>query len=347
MTKSIKQIKQELDDTKSAVAETAVELQDRYRNYLDQLSQSVKQQLILASYQICTEFYPQPFLNLSLSNKQDLQQTLRRIGIDLQPELLSIIEQQELEPEGDELNLMAELIKNLPKAKTKQKAHEGIDIETENEEDSPEIDLESLKADLANIELIEIEALDESENEELKQLIKGDSEEKIEATPQASPKEKIQLDNPKHLLRWYKQIERKIKKNLDQASKKANKQLQDSGVIPDHIPAKIIDVAMQTETGKRGRSNQKLPNAPNILHLTIETETGKKSKIPQNSSQISLLRIRLAEIEFSDPMLNAQRGQIRNLVNKINKLNSKYKANEQQLAVAEAQAAWRSSWYED
>ena len=352
MTKSIQHIKQELDNTKSAVAETAVELQDRYRNYLDLLSQSVKQQLILASYQVCTQFYPQSFLDLSLSSKQNLQQTLRQIGIDIQPELLDIIEQQELEPETNDLNLVAELFKNLPKAKIKNKAPDNT--EANNEEEQEEMDLELVKSELAKIELIEIKDSEENEDIDFEELEEDDlgnkideEENKVETKLQVAPKEKVEFNNPQHLLLWNEQIERKIKKNLDSISKKANKCLQDSKVIPDRIPSKIIDVAMQTGGSKGSRNNRRLPNAPNILHLTIEIDPSKKTKIPQNPAQISLLRLRLAEIEFSDPMLNAQRGQIRNLLGKISKLNSKYKDTEQQLAVAEAQAAWRSSWYED
>ena len=343
MTKSIQQTKQELDSISSIAAETAIELQDRYRSYLELLSQSVKQQLILASYQICTEFYPQSFLDLSLSNKQDLQQTLRQIGIDLQPEFLSIIEQQELEPEPNELNLMAELIKNLPKAKIKNKIQQDTEA---GEQGSEEIDLKSLKEGLANIEFIEIQALEESENRDV-ELESEDSEEEIEAISQTPSREKIEFDNPQHLLLWHKQIERKIKKNLDNTSKKVNKYLQDARVIPDRIPSKIIDVAMQTEGTKRGKNGQKLPNAPNIIHLAVETELGKKPKSTQNLSQISLLRLRLAEIEFNDPMLNVHRNQVRNLIERIKKLNKQHKATQRQLAVAEAQAAWRSSWYEE
>lgn len=347
MTKSIQQIKQELDNTKAVVAETAVELQDRYRNYLELLSQSVKQQLILAGYHICTQFYPQSFLDLSLSNKQDLQQSLRQVGSDIQPDLLNIIEQQELEPQPNELNLMAELIKNLPKTKIKNQTSE--DTEASNQEDRAEIDLESVKAGLAKIELIEIEELEDTDSEEkdFENLETENLDQNVDSTQQAPDNEKIEFDNPMHLLLWHKQIERKIKKNLDLISKQANKHLQDSSIIPDRIPSKIIDVAMQTEANKGGRNNSRLPNAPNILHLTIEVDPSKKTKIPQNLSQISLLRLRLAEIEFGDPLLNAQRGQIRHLVGKISKLNSQYKNTKQQLTVAEAQAAWRSSWYEE
>jgi len=338
MTKSIQQIKQDLDSTASITAETAIELQDRYRNYLDLLSQSIKQQLILASYQICTQFYPESFLDLSLSNKQDLQQTLRQIGIDIQPKLLAVIEQQELEPEANELNLMAELIKNLPAAKKQLKTQPELNsLNSEDSmDDSEDIDLESIKAELANLDNVKFIEIETTEEE-------SDSE-----VSEPSPKQKIDFANPEHLVLWCKQIERKIKKILDKTSKKANKHLQDSGIIPDRIPAKIIDVALQTDGSSRNKNSRKLPPVPNILHLAIETDKKKKSNPTknQNVAQISLLRLRLSEIEFSDPVLNAKRSQIRNLVGKISKLNSKYQADQHLYSIAEAQAAWRSSWYE-
>ncbi|MGL5941801.1 MAG: hypothetical protein ACRC2S_15755 [Waterburya sp.] len=327
MTKSIQQIKQNLSNLETAVVETAVELEKSYHSYLNLLSQSVKQQLILASYQICTQFYPQEFLDLSLSNKQNLQQILRHIGIEIKPTLLKILEQKELEPEPRELNLMAELIKNLPKPKRKkEEQEEGSLTETE-------IDFETVKAELGNIELIAIEAAAEDELE----LEDSHSE--------APARQKIDAQNPEHLILWHKQIERTIKKTLDSTSKKINKSLQESGIIPDRIPSKIIDVAIQTDAGK-GKNSRKSPNAPNIMHLAIETDQNKNSP-SKNVAQISLLRLRLAEIEFTDPMLNAQRGQIQNLMNQISKLNSQYKSIKREITVAEAQAAWRSCWYEE
>ena len=332
MTKSIQQIKQDLDYLESAVAETAVELQDLYCKYLDLLSQSVKQQLILASYHICTQFYPQSFLNLSLSNKQGLQQQLRQIGLKVKPALLNIVEQKELEPEQQELNLMAELIKNLPKSKRKtedQEIQETPDI-------NPAIDLASIAAELENIEFIEIDTISEN-----------NSEEDRSSSEVPEPKQEVDFNNPEHLILWHKQIERAIAKTLDYTSKKINKCLQESGIIPHRIPSKIIDVAIQTDSSRGGRNNRKLQNVSNVLHLALETEHDKQSSSSSSFAQISLLRLRLAEIEFSDPMLNAKRGQIRNLIGKISQLKSKYLTTKREYAIAEAQAAWRSSWYED
>lgn len=325
MTKSIQQVKQDLKNLQSTVADIAIEFEELHCNYLDLLSQSLKQQLILASYQICTRLYPQSFLNLSLSEKQDLQQNLRQIGLELEQNLAEIIEQKELEPESIDLNLMAELIKNLPKPRRR----------TEDREDSSsEIDLELVKAELENLE-----------NVEFIQINTTSEDVNLNTSSEESPKEQIDFENPEHLILWHKQIERGIKKTLDVTSRRVNKFLQESKILPDRIPNKVIDIAIQADSVKGVRSYQQ-PDIPHVLHLAIETDQDQKSKSAQNL-QISLLRLRLAEVEFSDHLLNAKRGQIRNLIGKIKKLNSKYKAIQQEAAVIEAQAAWRSSWYED
>lgn len=325
MTKSIQQVKQDLENLKSAVADTAIELKELHFDYLNLLSHSLKQQLIFACYQICTQIYPQAFLDLSLNAKQELQQNFRQITSRLKPDLLELINQQELEPEPLETDLMAQLIKNLPKAK---KSLENLP------EKVSEIDLEQIKSEFENIEFIEISTGVDNKHEPSNTL-------------EATTRETVDFKNPQHLIAWHKQIERGVKKTLDTTSRKVNKYLQDSRIIPDRIPSKVIDVAMEAEAAKGGRSSSQSPHIPHVLHLAIETDSKQKSKSSSKPLQISLLRLRLAELEFSDHLLSSKRREIRNLMGKIKKLKSNYRAIKQQAAVIEAQAAWRSSWYED
>ena len=252
MTKSIQQVKQELKNLESTVADAAIELEDLHRDYLNLLSQSLKQQLISACYQICTQLYPQSFIDLSLNDKQNLQQNLRQIAIELEPDLLEIVEQKELEPEPFDLNLMAELIKNLPKPNKSLEENDNVS----------EINLELVKAELENIELIEIDA--EGEESEL------------ETDEEESPKEKIDLENPEHLILWHKQIERNIKQILDSGSRKVNKYLQESGILPDRIPSKVIDIAMQADSAKGMQNQGKQPRIPHVLHLALESDGSKR-----------------------------------------------------------------------
>ncbi len=335
MTKSIQAVKQSLESLKSQVGETATELKKLHCDYLELLNQSLKQQLVFACYQICTQLYPQSFISLTLGEKQDLQQKLRQLSIDLSPQLLELVEQTELEPKPLELNLMAELIKKLPKSPGKASDRQP--------ELSPS-DLELVKAEIASIE--NIENLD---NIELIAINASSDELELEpaAPVEEPPKEQVDFQNPEHLILWHKQIERGIKKTFDDTSRKVNKQLQESKIIPDRLPNKVIEVAMQADGSKGMRSSSKQPQVPHVMHLALESDKSKKSKSGKKSTQISLLRLRLAEVEFADHLLNAKRGQIRNLLGKVKQLEGQYKAIEQELAVLEAQAAWRSSWYED
>jgi hypothetical protein len=339
MTKSIQQVQQNLENLKLQVAKTAIELEEVHCNYLELLSHSLKQQLILACYQICTQLYPQSFIDLSLSAKQDLQQKLRQLSLDLKPQLTKIVAQKELEAKLPEINLMAELIKKLPTPK--QRAGEGKSTSAEN-------DLELIKAEIASLENIE-----NLEDIELIAIApstfntNSDDEVEPENPTEEAPREQIDFENPEHLILWHQQIEREIKKTLDETSKKVNQLLQGAKIIPDRLPNKVIDVAMQTETSKGMRNNSSPPQVAHVMNLTIESDKSKKLKSGKKSLQISLLRLRLAEVEFSDHLLNAKRGQIRNLMGKVKKLDSQYQAIQQELAVIEAQAAWRSSWYED
>ena len=341
MTKSIQQVKQELKDLESATAEMAIELEQLHRGYLEMLGQLLQQQLISTCYQICTELYPGSFLNLSLREKQDLQQKLRQLGIQVEPELTEIVSQKELEPEPTGLNLMAELIKNLPKPK-----------KSKDDPESGEIDLELVKAELENIEFIEIAVPEDAESE-----MPNDDSDSSPALFSGSPAPEAgssnedlhpgtvicDFKNPEHLILWHKQIGRNTKKILDATSRKINQCLQESKILPHRIPSKVIDVAMQADSGK-GRN---LHKQPHILQLTIDNSQDSKSKSSKKAVQISLVRLRLAELEFSNPLLNAKRGQIRNLMGKIKQLSHKYQAIKREAEVIEAQSAWRSSWYED
>ncbi|MBW4441233.1 MAG: hypothetical protein KME10_08385 [Plectolyngbya sp. WJT66-NPBG17] len=79
---------------------------ETYRGYLKQLGQTVRQQIILSCYRICTENYPKRFLALSLSQRQKLQEDLqslaRQTEIDLS-DVLYPIEQTKIDPEPEDL----------------------------------------------------------------------------------------------------------------------------------------------------------------------------------------------------------------------------------------------------
>jgi hypothetical protein len=343
MVRSIRQIQQELDTIKETVALSGQELETLYDRYTDSLSESAQKQLILAAYQLCTQIYPEAFVAMSLNQRQKFQQTLRQLGKEIKPLLEQKPTAEELTQEQADLNLIAEMLKNLPLSPSENKS-ETTGKRTDKSPNSPinsdnltqDDDLESSAMLLENDDDLIVDELPEFSFEKLQSLASQDTN-----TPKIT---EIDLANPHHLVLWHKKIETIIKKTLDDTSKKANKCLQEFSIIPNRLPFKVIELAIQAGEGNSG--NNKLRKIPNILSLVVETDKGQKNK-KLTATQISLLRLRLSEIEFADARLSSQRNEIRMLLKKVKRLGSLYQEKQQEYKIAEADAAWRSSWYED
>ena len=338
MGRSISQIQQELAAIEEKVIELGEELQTLYDRYIDCLSDSAQKQLILAGYQLCTQIYPEAFVAMSLTQRQKLQQSLRQLGKEIQPLLAQKPTAEEISQEQVDLNLIAQMLKNLPLGRSENNSKESeIAIDEKEEKLSPDDD------DLESPETIMIEEdglvqgeIQEIDLEKLQNL--ADRELNI------SQIEEIDLKNPQHLLLWQKRIETKIRQTLEDTSRQANKCLQEFDIIPSHLPSKVIDVALKAP---KSNSGGKLRSIPNILNLVVETDKGKNKKSQVNATQISLLRLRLLEIEFTDAIVSSKRNEIRSLLKKVQKLESLYQQKKHEHTKAEADAAWRSSWYED
>lgn len=344
MARSIRQIQQELDTIRETVAEAAQELEILYNRYIDYLSESAQKQLILAGYQLCTQIYPEAFVAMSLNQRQQLQQTLRHLSKELKPLLNKKPTAEELTQEQADLHLIAEMLKNLPLGRSENKA-DNIEKEAEKFPNSSiSTDQVIQKDESESSATIMIEDDDELIVEELPEFNFEKLQNLANQELDQSKITEIDLANPNHLVLWHKRIETIIKKALDDVSRKANKRLQEFSIIPNRLPSKVIELAIQA--GEANAGNSKLRKMPNILSLVVETDKGQKNKL-STSTQISLLRLRLSEIEFADPLLSSQRNEIRMLLKKVKRLGNLYQEKQQEYKIAEADAAWRSSWYED
>lgn len=104
-----------------AIAALAKEFHSAYSDYLTQLGETVRQQLILASYYVCTQGYPERFLKLSYNQRYELQQTLRRLSQQTQEELLAqlhppdVYAESEIPKLPEPLELFDELSGETPK----------------------------------------------------------------------------------------------------------------------------------------------------------------------------------------------------------------------------------------
>ncbi|MEQ8957620.1 MAG: hypothetical protein RLP02_06805 [Coleofasciculus sp. C2-GNP5-27] len=287
MVSAIERIEQDLGKMEEAIAHLASQLHDSYATYLMVLVQTVQKQLMLASYQVCTQGYPDAFLSLSFNQRQNLQQALRQIGKEGQEELL--------------LHLQ------LP-----QDLSSTLDDELEDEEE-------------------ELEPLAES-TESLAEPTENPSPDSALA-----PQQPIQ---PTQLLQWQQMLEDQIALTLQTVSVETNHLLQQEGIIPDKLPATVLEAA--TKADAAGESSP----GSNLLNLLVETQT------PEDDDDSTLTRIvavnlRLSELEFTEPQLVKVRNQIRNLIAHTTKFQRQYRKKQREWTVVQAEAAWRASWFED
>lgn len=319
MVRSIQKIEQELEAIATQAVSIGEQLRQTYSQYLTILGQSVKKQLVLASYQICTQSYPDGFLGLSLSQRQSLQQGLRQLGDRLHEEL-------------------PELLENPPPLPPRKAASGDMTPQV------LEITSEALEAIAAASAEAQGEELPPEALEALTQAAKSAAEESsplVEDTPlEAPPEPKFDARSPQNLVRWLKYLEQHIDLKLQTLSLDANALLLQFGILPQALPAKLLEMAMQAEDSVASSSS-----GANLLNLIVETERDEGEK-ESTVLQVTAIRLRLSEVEFTDPALNAERNKIRQLLQQASQLNKKHRKRQREWSVAQAEAAWRSSWFE-
>lgn len=287
MARAIQQIEQDLAAIEKKVVNLAQELNEVYGKYLSLLSQSSRKQLILASYQICTQTYPESFLKLSLRDRQKLQDSLRNLAQKMQSQITNALENPRQSSTAPDLS-----------------------------------DLEPQRLELPST---------------------------TEETPQPSEPEPEQNDaiaNPEELLYWCEQVEKRLHQALETRSQEANLYLQEFQILPIQVPAKALEIAMQAEG-----SGTSLGGSPNLLNLLVESDRPSEEEAPfkgenQKITKLTAIHLRLSEIEFSDPTLSLARNQIRSSMEKLAKIRQQYHQKKREYAIAEAESAWRSIWFE-
>ncbi len=297
MSKSIKNLREELEISEQKVIILEEELAESYRKYFSFLADAVNKQLVLACYQICTQKYPDNFLKLSLSKRQNLQKKLKS---------LSFTFKQKLADSFSRINFYnQELIK-----------------------------------ELMNIILVNSEEIESKLNEETD----IENEQKFLQTEENSLKDTQKNDlklTPELLIQLNFDLSESIQETLKYISRKANRYLQQQEILSPEIPPKILDLALEAE-----ENISLIANSPNLMSLLIEKEhqdTEEKQKL----TPIVAICLRLGEIEFVEANLSYFHNQIRDILVKIEKLREVYDKQLRQYTMAEAEAAWRVSWFND
>jgi hypothetical protein len=284
MARAIERIDRDLAMLEEAIRAIAAELQSAYTIYLTLLGEAVRKQLVVASYHLCTQGYPENFLKLSLNQRQKLQQAIRKLGQQLSQQLLTPIN-------GEVEEVKADI--------------EAPDFDSSNMED-------------------EADKEDETQQAQDSELNNPDS------------------SNPLELAQWQNSLEELTQQALKKVSHDANVLLQQAGILPKKIPEPILEAAAAASEA----AAEIMPGPPNLLNLVIEIENEQDEEEP-SLTQIMAINLRLGEIEFADATLASSRKQIRNILVQLQKLGREYQKKQRERSIAEAEAAWRSSWYED
>ena len=283
MARAIERIERDIAALKEAIRAIATELQSAYASYLNTLGLAVRKQLILASYHLCTQGYPENFLHLSLNQRQQLQQAIRKLGQVASEQLLTCIKSEEVGEDGTD----------------------GTD---------------------------EKDGQDEG----------GTSSSPVILGTSTSEPLTLDISNPIELAKWQHNLEEVTQEILKKLSHDANLLLQKAGVLPKKLPEPILAAAAAAASEA---SAEVMPGPPNLLNLVIEIENEQQSE-DSELAQIMAINLRLGEIEFADVTLSSERRQIRSILVQINKLGREYQKKHRERAIAEAEAAWRASWFE-
>ncbi|MEG4987679.1 hypothetical protein QUB08_18170 [Microcoleus sp. BR0-C5] len=311
MVRPRERIEQDLAGLEEALAALNLEFHSTYEGYLTALGQAVRQQLILACYHLCTQAVPESFLKLSFEGRQKMQQSVKALAAASEEKLRSLV--------------------------TESEADEEIEEEEEEEEEEDEDDFDK----------------DEEEEEEDEEDDKEEDEKEknqVSAINYLFSLANYQLpsaNSPESLARWQNSIEKSIVHILKLLSRDTNRLLQQSGILPSQLPEPVLEAASQAES-----SGDSVAGPPNLLNLIIETDASSASRklaatFGSRALHITAIKLRLSEIEFADAGTSAWRQQIRNLSVKLNSLGRDYQKKQRELAVVEAESAWRSSWFED
>lgn len=152
-----------------------------------------------------------------------------------------------------------------------------------------------------------------------------------------------EVTHPQDIIQWQETVESAIAKLLNQLSLMGNRILWQADVITHQFPERLLAIATKTEA-----ATEVVAGSPNLLHIMIEPEGGAANDDSAHRGdpplRLCLIRLRLGEVEFTDPSTLAWRGKIREGMARLSRLSREYQKLEQKKMIAEAESAWRSTW---
>lgn len=392
MVRPVESIRKDLSALEGATATLAEEFSQIYATYLTVLGQAMRRQVIMATYHLCTQVYPEEFLALAVSDRTRLQQGIQNLGRKAQGWLQQLMEPAQPSPasalrslDPSHLNRLEAALAALSKAE----AAEAADADDRDSESAvfEQPDLEAIALTSLPTASSEIPPEDSPENSLEDALERseesGTADEAALLDPQklvqsvimaaiASEVQEAFSDRPftgdaltptlvakHHLI-----LEQMIREVLHRVSKKANQLLRKAQVTPD-LPDAVVEAASDADVAMpKGRS---VPNILNVLvamagdgggefdrrddsdddNPDMEDEDEDEEAMEGTMTHLAAVQLRLSDLEFGDVQTALWRSKLRTAVGKLRKLGKQYQRAERELAIAQAEQAWRAVWYDD
>ncbi len=352
MTGSTERLYQTLERLSGELSQLSNTFEETYREYITALANAVQHQLILATYHLCTQGYPEAFLSLSFSQRQALQLRIRQLAKQVEPSMLQAFYRCTAEVMQD-ARAATTSSESPPPSSMTSTTDEDDEDESEEFGTISESDQAALEAFAEEFELPD----DLFSRVGLQSLSLGDDDEvPFMETESPSPSGPDWFDledrenlpslsdydpmSPELIASWQRTVEQGLLRVLSQLSQRVNRLLQSRGILPATVPPKLVQAATQVDATADTSSN-----VPNLLKLLVETEAGDKSR--SQVAELLAVRLRLSDIEFADPTLKTWRDRIRKLSSQLVSVGRNYQQKQRQRAVVEAESAWRSSWFEE
>ncbi|RZM82382.1 hypothetical protein [Leptolyngbya iicbica] len=375
MARSLDQIATDLAKLDASTQALDQTLQTVYQSYLGIIGQAVKRQLILAAYHLCTQAYPEEFIELTVAQREKLQTGLRQLAAQGQTQITQL---------GQVSNL-TDLAAQLEEAVVAK--YEALGSNSDDDDHPPATsDDSSLLTDVSSPpETSTVESADSSSSmaqEALSTEADSTADAATEKAKQANfdtaseeaavilQRLSTQLSlfsileaeplTPVSLAKRHVLLERHLRAILRTLSSLANHLLKQANVLPD-LPDMVIAAATEAEGDSSG------PSQPNLVSVLIEM-ADRRSDLSDDEDDVIeeddafdedddepehemthlvAINLRLADVEFADAQAALWRGRLQETLHKLKRLGRRYRTLRQEQARAEAEHAWRAIWFED
>ena len=380
MARSLDQISADLDKLDSSTQDLDQTLQTVYQNYLNVVGLAVKRQLVLATYHLCTQTYPEEFVALTVPQREKLQSDLRQLAAqgeahinqlgqiknvtDLAAQLEDVVAAKyaampsEDDGDDDEDLVQDQTLDNpsssdLPPMPEISAASSPVFPEAESSVEAALVDDDSIET--SPTETNEQSDSAPSSDEAATMLQRLSTSLSLFSLLEAEPLTPVSLAK-RHVL-----LERHLRAILRTLSSLANHLLKQANVLPD-LPDMVIAAATEADGDGTGTSQ------PNLVSVLVELadrrddsrDDDEDEVIEDNEEDFSsdeepehemthlvAINLRLADVEFADTQAALWRGRLQEMLHKLKRLGRQYRTLRQEQARAEAEHAWRAVWFED